>query len=100
MSLSGARIWYRHRIRCGYSSSFAAAAASSLILEESRRKGRNLAARLEIILFIFHGGFRGLSDSADREEKNNEGERKMELQRGESGSEKANGRERVRYFDS
>ena len=55
MSLSGSRIWQRHRIWKACSSSVAAAVG----LERSRRNWRNLEAGVDSILYIFHGGFRG-----------------------------------------
>ena len=50
------------------------AVAAAAVLEW-RRKWRNFEVELEIILFIFHGGVRWLSDSVDERERERERER-------------------------
>ena len=53
------------------------AVAAAAVLEW-RRKWRNFEVELEIILFIFHGGVRWLSDSvAEREREEEEEEEEM-----------------------
>ena len=55
------------------------AVAAAAVLEW-RRKWRNFEVELEIILFIFHGGVRWLSDSvAEREREREEEEEEEEM---------------------